>query len=335
MSIALVTGGNKGLGKATARRFVQQETALPALLLILSVLATACAGNIGTKSAKAASSETSRVTAAPTSSSGTAALPPADRTFAELEDSFHAQLGVYALDTGTGRAVTFNADERFAYCSTFKALATGVLLKRNTNAQLNQVIHYTSGDLVEYSPVTGQHVRTGMTLRAIMTAALEYSDNTAANLLLTQLGGPYQLQNALRSLGDTTTNVDRSEPTLNNATPGDARDTSTARALGTDLRDFVLGNELSSSRRQLLTGWLLANTTGGPYIRAGVPHGWKVADKTGNGDWGTRNDIAIAWPPGGAPVVIAVLSRRRSATATSDDALLADATKAAVTALGS
>jgi beta-lactamase class A len=172
-----------------------------------------------------------------------------------------------------------------------------------------------------------------MTLHAIMAAALDYSDNTAANLLLNQLGGPRRLQEALRRLGDTTTDADRTEPTLNDATPGDPRDTSTARALATDLREFVLGKVLPESRRELLTGWLLANTTGGPYIRAGVPRGWKVGDKTGNGDWGTRNDIAIAWPPGGAPVVIAILSRRGSANATSDDALIADATKAALAAL--
>ena len=310
------------------------KAVVSAFLLMLPMLAIGCAENSGTESAKAASSATAGATAAPTSDHGTPALTQEVRTLADLEAGFHAELGVYALDTGTGRAVAFNADERFAYCSTFKALATGVLLKRDTNAQLSAVIHYTSGDLVEYSPVTGQHVSTGMTLRAIMTAALEYSDNTAANLLLAQLGGPHQLQDALRDLGDATTNADRDEPTLNSAAPGDVRDTSTARALGGDLRDFVLGNELSPSRRQLLTGWLLANTTGGPYIRAGVPHGWKVADKTGNGDWGTRDDIAIAWPPGGAPVVIAVLSRRMSADATSDDSLIADATKAAITALG-
>jgi beta-lactamase class A len=226
-----------------------------------------------------------------------------------------------------------NADERFAYCSTLKVLAAGILLERDTSAQLAQVIHYTAGDLVEYSPITAQHISAGMTLHAIMAAALDYSDNTAANLLLNQLGGPRRLQEALRRLGDTTTEADRTEPTLNDATPGDPRDTSTARALATDLREFVLGKVLPESRRELLTGWLLANTTGGPYIRAGVPRGWKVGDKTGNGDWGTRNDIAIAWPPGGAPVVIAILSRRGSANATSDDALIADANKAALAAL--
>jgi beta-lactamase class A len=301
---------------------------LIASLLILSVFASACAASSGTKTAHGAA-------AATTSRPSSEATPQAqaDKTFAALEARFHARLGVYALDTGTGRAVAYNADERFAYCSTFKALATGLLLERDTSAQLSQVIHYTAGDLVEYSPITAQHVSAGMTLRAIMAAALDYSDNTAANLLLNRLGGPRRLQEALRRLGDTTTDADRTEPTLNDATPGDPRDTSTARALATDLREFVLGNVLPESRRELLTGWLLANTTGGPYIRAGVPRGWKVGDKTGNGDWGTRNDIAIAWPPGGAPVVIAILSRRGSANATSDDALIADATKAALAAL--
>jgi beta-lactamase class A len=134
--------------------------------------------------------------------------------------------------------VTFNADERFAYCSTFKALATGLLLKQDT-------------------------VETGMTLRAVMIAALEISDNTAANLLLKQLV-PHEMQDALRRLGDNTTDVDRDEPDLNNATPGYTRDTSTARALSADLRDLLLGDVLPASRRQLLTGWMLANTTGGP-----------------------------------------------------------------------
>jgi beta-lactamase class A len=251
-----------------------------------------------------------------------------DPAFSRLEARFHAHLGVYVLDTGTGRSVSFQAGRRFAYCSTFKALATGILLRQG--APLNRVIHYRAADLVDYSPITSRHVATGMTLSAVMRAALEYSDNTAANLLLAQLGGPHRLQQDLRGIGDRTTNSDRTEPSVNSAVPGDPRDTSTARALGTDLDRFVLGRLLSPGRRALLTSWLRRNTTGGPYIRAGVPAGWTVGDKTGNGDWGTRNDIAVAWPPHGAPVVISVLSSRGSATAASDDALIADATRAAL-----
>lgn len=248
-----------------------------------------------------------------------------------MEGRFHARLGVYAVDTGSGRVVSYRPDTRFAYCSTFKVLATGVLLRRG--AALGKVIRYSKSDLVDYSPITSQHVKTGMTLEAVMEAAIEYSDNTAANLLLDQMGGAHGLQDALRGMGDGTTDSDRNEPTVNTATPGDTRDTSTARALGEDLRQFVLGHLLSSGSRRLLTGWLMRNTTGGPYIRAGVPTGWKVGDKTGNGDWGTRNDIAVAWPPHGAPVVIAVLSNRGSKDASSDDALIADATRIAVAGL--
>jgi beta-lactamase class A len=293
--------------------------AVPALLAL--ALLGGCTGSSPRSSARAASP----------SSDTSGAGPSPSRTrpaFARLEARFHAKLGVYALDTGTGRAVTYQAGTRFAYCSTFKALAAGILLMRG--APLHHVITYRASDLVEYSPITSQHVSTGMTLEAVMQAALEYSDNTAANLLLAQLGGPHRFQQALRGIGDTTTSANRNEPSLNDATPGDTRDTSTAQALGTDLRQFVLGHLLNRGDRQLLTGWLLRNTTGGPYIRAGVPAGWKVGDKTGNGNWGTRNDIAIAWPPHGAPYVIAVLSRRGSVNTASDDALIADATRTAL-----
>jgi beta-lactamase class A len=172
-----------------------------------------------------------------------------------------------------------------------------------------------------------------MRLRDVIAAAVQYSDNTAANLMVDQLGGPYAFQTALRGLGDPTTDVDRDEPALNDATPGDIRDTSTPAALAADLRHVVLGSVLSPGRRQLLTNLLLGNTTGGLYIRAGVPAGWKVADKTGNGGYGTRNDIAVVWPPARPPIVIAVLSDRGVPRASSADALIADATKAALAAL--
>lgn len=309
-----------------ARRLGLSVTALSLVLL---------AGCAARPSSPKASASPAGAAASPAGAAAgsSAAAPSTAADFARLESQFHARLGVYALDTGTGRTVSYQPGRRFAYCSTFKALATGVLLMRG--ARLNQVIHYRASDLVDYSPITSRHVTTGMTLEAVMEAAIEYSDNTAANLLLRQLGGPHGLQDALRSLGDATTDSDRNQPAVDTATPGDTRDTSTAAALGGDLRQFVLGSRLSSGSRRLLTGWLLRNTTGGPYIRAGVPAGWKVADKTGNGYWGTRNDIAVAWPPdGGAPVVIAILSSRGSREATSDDALIADATRIAVKGLG-
>ncbi|AMM21325.1 class A beta-lactamase [Frondihabitans sp. PAMC 28766] len=271
------------------------------------------------------------------SSSSTPSTAGAARTaaaFRALESRYGADLGVHAVDTRTGRTVDFDADRRFAFASTYKALAAGVLLRRDTGAQLSQTIHYTAADLVDYSPITEQHLSTGMSLGDIIAAALQYSDNTAANLMLEQLGGPQGLQSALRGLGDTTTNVDRTEPDVNTATPGDPRDTTTAAAIGTDLRAFVLGAALTPARRERLAALMRGNTTGGPYIRAGVPADWTVGDKTGNGGWGTRNDVGVAWLPDGDTVVVSILSDRHTSGASSDDALLADATKAVVAGLG-
>lgn len=313
----------------------KSATTLAVLFVASTGLLAGCSNGTGVDSA--ASTATSSAATSSASASASAAASASDASeaaFSQLENQFQAQLGVYALDTGTGRTVTFQADQRFAFCSTFKAIAASVLLRRETDQQLSQVITYSKSDLVEYSPVTEQHVATGMELSAVMAAALDISDNTAANLMVNQLGGAASLQAELRSLGDQTTNVDRDEPTLNSATPGDTRDTSTARALATDLREFVLGNVLTPSRRAQLVSWMQANTTGGPYIRAAVPAGWKVGDKTGNGDYGTRNDIAVIWPTGGAPIVIAVLSHRGTQNASSGDALLADATKIALKGLG-
>lgn len=271
----------------------------------------------------------------PTSSQATASSASASVAGAllGLEHRYGARLGVYVLDTGTARAVAYRADERFGFASTYKALAAGILLRRVSDAELNRVITYRAADLQAYSPVTAPRVATGMPLREIIAAALRVSDNTAANLMLDQLGGPAGLQRAVRALGDATTHVDRTEPTVNQTEPGDVRDTSTPRAMGADLRTLVLSDLLPAPRRGMLTDWLVGNTTGGPYIRAGVPTGWKVGDKTGNGQHGTRNDIAVAWSPARAPVLIAVMSDRPAPGARSDDALIADATRAALSAL--
>jgi beta-lactamase class A len=319
-------------------------TAVTAVTATLGVAAAALSGctsdaDSSTSAAKTATAvspaATVTVGASPTVATATTATTTTTATaltaaFNRLESQYKAQLGLYAVDTGTGRTVAFQADQRFAFCSTIKAFAAGGLLRRDSDTELGQTVTYSSSDLVDYSPVTSQHVHGGMTLSAVMTAAIEISDNTALNLMLDRLGGPAGLQNTLRSLGDSTTNVDRTEPTVNSALPGDARDTSTPRAMAGDLRTFVLGDALSPAHRALLTSWLKANTTGGPYIRAAVPAGWQVGDKTGNGDYGTRNDIAVLWPPHGARIVIAVLSHRGSQNASSDDGLIADATKLAL-----
>lgn len=258
----------------------------------------------------------------------------AARALAGLESRYDATLGVYAVDTGTGRTVGYRQDDRFAYASTSKVLLAGAVLASATDEQLDATVPITAADLVSYSPVTETMVGSGMPLRDVIAAALQKSDNTAANLLFRQLGGPAELEESLRALGDGTTEVERTEPDLNEAAPGDVRDTSSPRALAADLRSYALGDALPADKRTLLLSDMTGNATGDPLIRAGAPSGWTVADKSGAGSYGTRNDIAVLTAPGRSPVVMVVLSRKPAKDAAYDNALVADAAKVLSTALG-
>ncbi|MDI5961224.1 class A beta-lactamase [Streptomyces sp. SL13] len=303
-----------------AMRFRRDRYPLFAVVAaVLLALTTAC-GSTG-HSSPAQPAATASVTA------GTG---PA---FAGLETEYHAKLGVWALDTGDNRTVTWHSTTRIAYASTYKALAAAALLRNDSTAQLDRTVTYTSADLQSYAPITKQHVKTGMTVRALCDAAIRYSDNTAGNLLLRRLGGPAGLQSALRAIGDTTTHVDRYEPDLNDAVPGDVRDTSTPSALGEDLRQYAVATALPGDRRTELDQWLRGDTVGATLVRAGVPSGWTVGDKSGAGDYGTRNDIAVVWPPHRAPLIVVVMSTRTGSKDTYNDALIAKAAKVAVGAL--
>jgi beta-lactamase class A len=170
--------------------------------------------------------------------------------------------------------------------------------------QLDRRVRYTAADLVVYSPASERHVADGMTLAELCEAAVTLSDNGAANLLLAAIGGPAGFTAYARSLGDTVTRLDRTEPTLNESIPGDPRDTTSPAAMLATLQKVALGTALAARSREALVGWMAASHTGDARLRAGLS-GWHVADKTGTGARGSTNDIGIAWPPQGAPVVIA------------------------------
>ncbi|MEU0684370.1 class A beta-lactamase [Streptomyces albogriseolus] len=254
--------------------------------------------------------------------------PVGPRNLAALEREYGARLGVFAVDTGTGATVVHRADERFALCSTFKTLAAAAVLDQRPGARLDERIPYGTADLVPYSPVTEKHTGEGMTLRQLCDAAVRYSDNTAANLLLRDIGGPRGLTAYARRLGDRVTRLDHTEPELNSNPPGDPRDTTTPRAIAADHRALVLGDALPAAGRALLTDWLVRNTTGDRRIRAGAPRGWKVGDKTGSGEWGRGNDVAVLWPGGGRPpLMLSVLTERPDRAASPSDELVAEAAR--------
>ncbi|PHD48829.1 class A beta-lactamase [Bacillus toyonensis] len=256
-----------------------------------------------------------------------------NQSFAKLEKEYDAKLGIYALDTGTNQTVAYHSDNRFAFASTSKSLAVGALLRKNSLEALDQRITYTHEDLSNYNPITEKHVDTGMTLKELADASVRYSDSTAHNLILKQLGGPSAFEKILREMGDTVTTSERFEPELNEVHPGETHDTSTPEAIAKTLQSFTLGTALPIEKRELLVDWMKRNTTGDKLIRAGVPKGWEVADKTGAGSYGTRNDIAIIWPPNKKPIVLAILSNHDKEDAKYDDKLIADATKVVLNTL--
>jgi beta-lactamase class A len=254
-----------------------------------------------------------------------------DRTpapdFGTIERQVAGRLGVAVLDTATGRRLAYRADERFAMCSTFKwLLGAQILARADAGAeQLSRVVPFAVKDLLEYAPVTRVHVREGgMTVSDLVSAAIRYSDNTAANLLLQTVGGPASFTAYLRQLGDRITRLDRVEPDLNSAIPGDARDTTTPNAMVANLRAVLLGDHLRPAARDQLIAWLVSNTTGAEKLRAGLPTTWRVGDKTGMGGHGATNDVAVTWPPKRQPVLLAAYLAETEARVADRNAALAN-----------
>ena len=246
---------------------------------------------------------------------------------AAIEARLGGRMGVAALDTGNGKRLDYRAEERFPMCSTFKFLAVATVLKRmdEKQDQLDRFVSYDAKDILEYAPVTKAHLKEGgMTLGALCEAAIEQSDNTAGNLLLDAVGGPPGVTNFARSLGDQITRLDRKEPELNSAIPGDERDTTTPGSMLADMTRILTADVLSRSSRRQLEDWLQGNKTGETMIRAGVPRNWIIGDKTGRGANGATNDIAILRPPDRAPVLLAIYSVGSTATANDRAAAIAE-----------
>jgi beta-lactamase class A len=188
--------------------------------------------------------------------------------------------------------------------------------------------------MVDYSPVTKDRVGgDGMTLAELCAAAITYSDSTAANLLLATMGGPQGLTAYARSIGDPVTRLDRIELDLNEAVPGDPRDTTTPAAMLQNLRTLLFGNALSAASKDQLTAWLINNRTGDKRLRAGLPPGWRCGDKTGTGERGSTDDIGVIWPPQGAPVLVTVYLTETTAPTEARNATIADVGRAIARAM--
>ena len=257
-----------------------------------------------------------------------------EQSLAELESRYGGRLGVAMLDTGSQRRVNHRGDERFALCSTFKALVVAHVLARVDHKQedLARAIVYSKDQLVPYSPTTEQHTgEGGLSVGALCQAAMTLSDNTAANLLLDSVGGPQALTAWLRSIGDQLTRLDRREPDLNENRAGDLQDTTTPVAMLQSLHTLLFGDVLSAASRDQLIAWLVHNQTGDQKLRAGAPANWRVGDKTGSGKNNASNDVAIFWPNDRPPLIVTVYYTDSTATPDEINALMADIGRLATT----
>jgi beta-lactamase class A len=256
--------------------------------------------------------------------------------FARLEARSNSRIGVVAVDVSTNRRVEYRSDERFIMCSTFKVLVAAAVLKRvdENKEKLDRFVTYGEAQLLSYAPVTRAHVKEGgMTLEALCSAAVEQSDNTAANLLLEAIGGPEKWTEFARSLGDKFSRLDHSEPDLNIGRPGKEDDTTTPAAMCADLQRLFTSDVLSIASRTKLEGWMQQGQTGLKMIRAGVATDWKVGDKTGRSGDGATNDIAVLRPPGGGPIFLAIYTVDPAEPQDARDQLVAEVAKAAIDAL--
>ncbi|MBB5351558.1 beta-lactamase class A [Haloferula luteola] len=255
-----------------------------------------------------------------------------------LEARHGGRLGVAALQVKGGKEVAYRGDEAFAMCSTFKLLLAATIASEVEKGTLrwDQEIAYGKSDLLDWAPVTGKEeaLEAGrLSVAALAEAAVTWSDNPAANLLLASCGGPEGLTAWLRGTGDEVTRLDRNEPTLNENLQGDPRDTSSPQAMASTWETVLFGDVLNEGSREKLLSWLVDNHTGDQRIRAGLDPTWKVGDKTGTGGHGAANDVAVVWPEPGEPVIVVVFTDRMEASPAERDAVIADAGRAALDAV--
>ncbi|MDI5969094.1 class A beta-lactamase [Streptomyces sp. SL13] len=255
-----------------------------------------------------------------------------DAALRELERRHGARLGVFGHNPATGATVLHRADERFPICSLYKPLAAAAVLRDlgRDGALPGRTVRYTADDLVGYAPRTAapDHLAHGMTAVELCRAAVEAGDDTAGNLLLRLLGGPAALTRFCRSLGDPVTRLDHWEPDIGSAEPWRITDTTSPRCVARTFRRITLGDVLGAPDRRRLTGWLRNATAGGTRLAAGLPGGWTVAGQTGSGGFGSDNDVGVARPPCGTPVVLAVLTTRPRMPDARPDGALVTATAA-------
>ena len=258
---------------------------------------------------------------------GPAIAAEAPAALAAYERESKGRIGVFAQNLASGALLTWRADERFVMCSTFKASLAALVLSRVDagRERLERKVRYTASDLLEYAPVARANLAKGaLSVGELCQGAVELSDNSCANLLLAEVGGPAALTTFWRRTGDATSRLDHTEPELNRSPPGDPHDTTTPAAMAGTLRRLTLGEVLKPASRERLVGWMVDCKTGDNRLRGGLPKAWRIGDKTGNNGKDASGDIAVAWPKPDVAVLICAYTQGGSPASAQLDTVFAE-----------
>ena len=247
----------------------------------------------------------------------------------KVEDKYDANAGVYALNTASDEEITFNDDKKFAYASTFKAVSSAMLLEKTPHNELNNKVHVSKEDIVPYSPVLEKFINNDITINKLIEATMLYSDNTANNMIIEELGGYKEVNKRLKSLDDKTTKPSRMEPELNNYDPKSNKDTSTPKAFGKTLNKLINDGRLSKENKAFLIDLMINNKSGDTLIKKGAPKNFKVADKSGQAiTYASRNDIAFVYPKGETqPIVLVIFTNKEGKTDKPNDKVVSETAK--------
>jgi len=251
-----------------------------------------------------------------------------DKQLKKIEDTYQVKVGVYAIDTNSDKNIAYNADKRFPFQSTCKFMGVSALLAKDTKKPiLQKAVTVTPQDMLFWHPISGQYLNKKTTLQTLAEGAISYSDNPAINIIIRNLGGLDSVNQFARNLGNQSFVIKHYEVNLN-SNPKKVDDTSTPKDMGLSVEKILLGDVLTKRNKALLINWMRNNTTGYNRIRAGVPLGWTVADKTGSGSFGVANDIGIAWSPMCKPVVLSIFTYSSKPSAKPRDVVIKEVTKA-------
>lgn len=255
---------------------------------------------------------------------------PIDKELKTLEHKFDGKIGLYAIDTNSGKIISYRENHTFPFESTFKLMGVAALLHHDqTKPVLQKRVFINPEQLVMWHPVSGQYLNQKVSLQTLAEGAISYSDNPGINLIIHELGGLDKINYFARMVGNNTFNLKHFELNLN-SNPQRNEDSSTPKDMAISVKNILLGNVLSESDKQLLLQWMRNNTTGYGRIRAGVPPGWAVADKTGSGSYGVANDIGIIWSPSCKPIILSIYTHQNKQAAISQDDVIAKVTQMAL-----